>query len=361
MSIGTHHIRSPSASPWSSSGSTAMPPCSALSPRTVAPGKPSMPGLPASPPMAFRPPVGDDVACLGHTRYAGHDPAGDLELRPAGPVLLVHEGVRAGRDVSYPVDLTHDLVVMRASHAEDIDGDPSALDILARVQHDLGPSARLRLQLAPAVAEHGAFVGHQAGECESGGVFDRAGQVHRGRTGLHAHAIQPGMDIDHDVEGCAARCRSFRERADRRGGVHRHGDSRALGEGAQPPYLERRGNHVRNEDVAESVPGEHLRLADGGCGDAFDCPAGRELLVGYRRAAVSADVGPQIRGLVLKVRRHRLDVAVELLDVHDEGGSVELDLRGPNGLEDRSFHVSIAPSAFRPPAQRGNPKKADRE
>ena len=196
-------------------------------------------------------------------------------------------------------------------------------------------------RIAGIVREYAPFIGHHPGEIEARSVDDGLREVDCRLPRFHAVQSEPCVDVDGHVERDAVGGRGIGQVGHVVGTVDSDADPGLAREGAQARDLLRSHDEVGNEHVSEAVGNEDLGLSDARHGNPADVTARRQLLVRDRGRPVGLDMRPELGRLALEERRDRRDVVVERPHVNDERRRIELLRRGPNGLEDRSFHSAL--------------------
>jgi len=144
----------------------------------------------------------------------------------------------------------------------------------------------------------------------------------RGRlAGPHAAAARADVDLDVRVDGRAHVARRVRERCDRARVVHQHADPRLPRQRREAQELRGRDDLVGDEHVHDAGLDERRGLVDLLAADAHR--AARDLRLRDRGRFVRLRVRPQPEAAGGDLARHRVDIALERVEVEHQRGRLD--------------------------------------
>ena len=181
------------------------------------------------------------------------------------------------------------------------------------------------------------FPRHQSGQPHAGRAGGDARHAHRLLSGGNPGAVHADVQLDHHphlAAGGGGRLTDLPYAGLRIDGDHHVGAAAA--QVREATRLGRSDHLVGDQDVLDAGGGHHLRLAQLGAGHAQR--ATRDQLVRQRRRLQSLGVrAPVDAGIVDHDAGDALDVAVQQVQVDEQGGRVELG----DGQADRSGGIHV--------------------
>ncbi len=168
----------------------------------------------------------------------------------------------------------------------------------------------------------GAVIGLQAAEAQRVAAGDRLRQPHRRLAGSDAAAAATDIDLDEHIEHDVVAGGGLGGLADAVEMIDAEPDTGLARELRQPVELGGARDLVADEHVGDAALDQ-----DFGLGDLLDALADRamgDLAQRDLRALVGLGVGPQPDAMSLRIGRHGDEVALEGVEIEDEGRRVDL-------------------------------------